>query len=296
MKSFIILKSLTIIFFSLCLGCHSMELSDVKDEGRRTTDNSNKQASVSEEQIQEREKLANEIKDEVTIGREMASKLYGTFGSYSKNKQVLDYINSIGKTVAAQGGRSELNFKFGILETDEINAFATPGGYVLLTKGVLKLVKNESELAGVIAHEIAHVNHKHMYKDIAPKKEASANQTINKFLSAGKAELSAALSKAVSAGMKKLLEEGLQPEKEYESDSTAVTYSLMTGYDPIDYVRFLERLEKSVGQSHVSKTHPPFKERINRLKKFVEENGMEDKMSANKTVLENRFNEVMKTL
>ena len=300
LKRFIYLKPIDFIGF-VCLAalffflvaCSSKTVSS-RDKLSEPAEGAGSNLDATENQ----QLQARELKDELAIGREMAAKLYGTFGSFGSSdkedsKNPLKYINLVGKSLAYQSGRPELVFRFGILETQDINAFAAPGGYILVTRGVLKLAKNESELAGVLAHEIAHVSHKHMYKDIAPKRSVTAGESVTRFLSGGKSDIGGALTKAVSEGMKKLLEEGLSPEKEFEADATALSLVLTMGYNPWDYIRFLERLEKTVAKAEVTKTHPSFKDRIEKAKRFSAENGIKDQMAANKVQLEKRFTESM---
>lgn len=235
----------------------------------------------------EQQKLAKDVKEEISIGREMAAKLYGSFGEYEPKKALI-YVNLVGKSLARQIGRPEVTYKFGILDSDEVNAFATPGGYILLTKGLLKNLKSESELAAVIAHEIAHVNAKHMYKEIAPKRDVSQGENVTRLLSRGGDNIGAAFGKAVSEGMKKLLDQGLSPEKEYEADALAVMYSSACGYNPKGLVTVLERLKEQQGL-HVGKTHPSFEARIQKIEKEMKINGIEATVRGDQEVLLKRF-------
>ncbi len=235
----------------------------------------------------EQQLLVKDVKEEISIGREMAAKLYGSFGEYEP-KKALTYVNLVGKSLARQIGRPEITFRFGILDSDEVNAFATPGGYILLTKGLLKNLKSESELAGVIAHEIAHVNAKHMYKEIAPKRDVSKGENVTRLLSRGGDNIGAALGKAVSEGMKKLLDQGLSPEKEFEADTLAVMYSSACGYNPKALITVLERLKEQQGL-HVGKTHPSFDARIQKIEKEMKTNGIEAMVRGDQEVLLKRF-------
>jgi beta-barrel assembly-enhancing protease len=247
---------------------------------------------VGKKQIQAQEEnldaLAIELRDEVTIGREMAAKLCGTFGVWSENQDLEKYIQLLGTSIAKKIGRTEITYYFAILETDEVNAFASPGGYIFITTGLLKHVENEGELVGVLAHEIAHINHKHMFKDIAPKRDVSATESLMKIASKGKSELAAAMSKAVNEGLSKLLEKGIQPEKEFEADTSALEYMAVVGYNPIAYQNFLKRLATSLNQhkssegnnppASISKTHPSFESRVSKIETFISEQGLTPEM------------------
>lgn len=235
----------------------------------------------------EQQSLAKDVKEEISIGREMAAKLYGSFGEFEAKKALM-YVNLVGKSIARQIGRPEITFRFGILDTEEVNAFATPGGYVLLTKGLLKNIKSESELAAVISHEIAHINAKHMYKEIAPRREVSQGENVTRLLSRGGDNIGAALGKAVSEGMKKLLDQGLAPEKEFEADSLAIMYASACGYNPQGLVTVLDRL-KSQQDLHVGKTHPSFDLRIQNIEKEMKLNGIQPVVRGDQEVLLKRF-------
>ncbi len=103
------------------------------------------------------------VEEEVAIGREIAGRLLGAV-PLVKDEQLQRYINNVGAWVAKQSGRSEIKWYFGVIDSDDINAFAAPGGYILVTKGLYKKLHNEAELAGVLAHEIGHVIKQHHLK------------------------------------------------------------------------------------------------------------------------------------
>jgi predicted Zn-dependent protease len=233
---------------------------------------------------------ARDLNDELAIGREMAAKLYGTYGQFDADKNKLRYLNLIAQSMTREVGRSEIIFRVGILDTDELNAFATPGGYILITKGLLNLIKSEEELAGVLAHEIGHINNKHLYKSVAPKREVSVGETLTRIISLGKADLGASLIKSVQEGMKTLLDQGLKPELEFEADQNAVSYTWSTGYSHKAYVTLLERLAASVEtKSHVLKTHPSFTDRLVHLKKFIDENNLNETRTPATSKRDSRF-------
>src|SRR3954471_8381239 len=106
---------------------------------------------------------------EQAIGEASAAKLIHIFGLY-ENPEMTKYVNLVGNAVARAGARPGLLFHFAILDTDVVNAMAMPGGYVFVTRGALSLMDNESELAGVLAHEVAHVDGRHVEHEIRDKK------------------------------------------------------------------------------------------------------------------------------
>src|SRR5512145_3274440 len=103
--------------------------------------------------------------DEIEMGGGVASNILGA-APLLQNRDVQQYVNNIGRWLAMQTERPDLPWEFGVLDDDDVNAFAAPGGYVLITKGLLTQMHSEAELAGVLAHEISHVLQKHHLKAI----------------------------------------------------------------------------------------------------------------------------------
>ncbi len=234
------------------------------------------QAAIENEKSKSKEEISIEqfkkdLEDEKVVGREMASKLYGTYGEVASKDRV-KYLNLILQTIVKKVGRPELEYKVGILDGEDANAFATPGGYILVTDALLKSLQNEEELAGVLAHEVAHINFKHLYKDMNKdkKKEVSVSETISRVLLMGRSDFSQALLKAVEEGMNTLTEKGLKPELEYEADENAINYIWAVGYSPEKYINVLERLNKKTNHETVfSKTHPTFESRVEKLNNYI---------------------------
>ena len=97
---------------------------------------------------------------EVEIGQGVAANLLGA-APLVNDEALQAYVNQLGWWLAQQTERRDLNWRFGVLDTDSVNAFAAPGGYVFITKGLLLNMRSEAELAGVLAHEISHVLQRH---------------------------------------------------------------------------------------------------------------------------------------
>ena len=101
--------------------------------------------------------------DEIRIGQQIAGNLLGAV-PLVRDDGLQRYVNVVGNWVVAQAGRTELPWRFGVLDTEDINAFSAPGGYVFITLGLYRQLDSEAELAGVLGHEIAHVTQKHHLK------------------------------------------------------------------------------------------------------------------------------------
>ena len=102
--------------------------------------------------------------EELEIGRQENKKIINQFGGIYNNKKIQNYVSSLGNFLVSTSELPNLKFTFTILDTELVNAFALPGGYIYLTRGLLAICQNEAQLAGVISHEIGHVTARHTAK------------------------------------------------------------------------------------------------------------------------------------
>ena len=207
--------------------------------------------------------LAQEVHDEVEVGRNIAAKILGQLGWDQAHPELTRYVSLLGHYIANSSSRPEITYHFSILKSDEVNAFATPGGFIFVTQGLLHAVHSEDELACVLGHEIAHITEKHLYNQIKPKHTNAVADTLTRFLSRGGSSIGASMLTLVHAGLKALLEDGLGKEKEYAADEIGVTIASAAGYNPQSMIQLLTRIHK-LGK-HIGKTHPPYPERIQAL-------------------------------
>ncbi|MCH2286794.1 MAG: M48 family metalloprotease, partial [SAR324 cluster bacterium] len=196
---------------------------------------------------------------EIDFGRGVSAKILGKYPILRDERKVR-YISQIGTGISAQLGRPELRYFFGILDTDEINAFAAPGGYIFVTRGALKLMRNEAQLAGVLAHELAHVNQKHIVRKLKLQStDRSLTSGIAQVLGGATLTAKIALERLNDLAFKMLMEEGLSKEDEADADQKALEMLMSTGYDLQSYLDYLQSLKPYLeqGQAKVlSKTHP----------------------------------------
>ncbi len=196
---------------------------------------------------------------EVEIGRGIAATIAGRF-SVSGDAALTRYVNLVGLTVASQDPRGDITYHFAVLETPTVNAYAAPGGYVFVTRGALTLMRSEAELAGVLAHEVGHVNRKHVINQI--RKSDTMREVKDQLDIRG-----ATLDRVVGTGANALFM-GLSREDELEADSLGLEYASAAGYDPGGLAAFVGRLNSHAGEGPVSEffaTHPKPDERIDRL-------------------------------
>lgn len=220
---------------------------------------------------EDKKKIEN-YKAEVEIGRNMAGRLLEFYGVY-EDQDLVRYINEIAALLARYSDHPDRPYMLEIIKEKQANAFACPGGYILLTSGAILAARSEAELAGIIAHELAHVGYEHMFSEIKrleaeekkkkevkianipasmkarqrPKAEKSAaGDLLAKYLSGSVAGLN--ILKAAGKGMDLILEQGLGAELELEADAKAVSYLANAGYNPQGYLDYLCRLETMRGK------------------------------------------------
>ncbi len=199
--------------------------------------------------------------EEIAIGQAVAVEAFSRFGGEYANVALTRYVNLVGKTVAEVSDRPELTYHFAILDSAEQNAFAAPGGYILVTRGLLATLKNEAELAGVLAHEVAHVTHKHMLETI---RRSSLLANVSDFTFSAMKKNPELFSNVIREVTDKLFEKGLDKDLEYEADAIGITYAYRAGYNPrglYDYLTTLQGLQGRVSSRFFS-THPSTSIRI----------------------------------
>ena len=210
------------------------------------------------------------IKDEKKLGKEFYEKLKKS-NALIKNRKVNEYIGKLGNKVLAGSDKAPFDFHFSVIKSSAINAFATPGGYVYVNRGLINLVENESQLAGVLAHEIGHVNARHIADTIEKSKKISiatlAAILAGAFLGGG-GEGAAAVA-AFSMATATTLNLKYSRKHEREADRRGMSYLVNTGYDGrgmVDFLRIMRRYEfysNSVPSYFL--THPGTDERIRYL-------------------------------
>ena len=202
--------------------------------------------------------------EEIVLGEAVAVEAFSRFGGEYPNQVWNRYINLVGKTIAEVSDRPTLDFHFAILNSQEQNAFAAPGGYIFITVGLLKTLKNEAELAGVLAHEVAHVTKQHMLETI--RRGAVLGSVSELSLTAMKQDPKM-FSSAIDQMTELLFTKGLDKDKEFEADVVGVDYAYRAGYHPRGLEDYLQTLAKEEGhaESKFFTTHPSTTERIAKI-------------------------------
>jgi predicted Zn-dependent protease len=201
-------------------------------------------------------------KDEIAVGRELAGRMLGA-APLVNDKELQAYVNRVGRWLATQTDRPDLPWRFGVVDTPSINAFAAPGGHVLITRGLYEILDNEAQLAGVLGHEIGHIIRRHhitvMQKSAAISAGAKLAQRDNRnFL----------VNNLIGSGAE-VMARGLDKGAEFEADTIGIVLAARAGYSPYGLVEVLHKLAAR-GASDASltllfSTHPPPGERLTEL-------------------------------
>lgn len=205
---------------------------------------------------------------EIEIGQGIAANLLGA-APLVKNDGLQKYVNRVGQWLALQTERPDLPWRFGVIDTPNVNAFAMPGGTILLTRGLYERLRNESELAGVLAHEISHVLQKHQLKAIKSALGRGWQMELAGAVADQKNNSDATNSlKAFTAGTE-LFARGLDKKDEYEADRMGVVIAARAGYNPYGLVGSLQTLDAVNAQDGAMalmfKTHPSPAKRLELL-------------------------------
>ena len=180
---------------------------------------------------------------EYYIGRSVAATVLVTYKPYD-NQKANEYLNVLGQTLSQFGAKPETfgGYHFVLLDTDEINAFSAPGGLVMISRGMVRLCKNEDELAAVLAHEIGHVENQHGLRAIKKGRLTSALTTLA--LEAGKnlggsdlAQVTEAFEGSITDITGTMMNSGYARTTEFQADKGAVVILKKSGYNPAALAR-----------------------------------------------------------
>jgi predicted Zn-dependent protease len=212
-------------------------------------------------------------KQEVQLGQEWAAVLLGA-APLVADPNLQRYVNTVGRWLASHSERPDLNWQFGVLESDNLNAFATPGGYVLVTKGLARRMRSEAELAGVLAHEIAHVVQKHHLKAIQKGAwtQVGANVAGEYLNQRARSPVGSMAGERLLSGMKEIMLRGLDKEDELEADRMGVVIAARAGYDPFGLptvLQLLNTLPQDSALELMFQTHPSPSDRLDALERVT---------------------------
>jgi predicted Zn-dependent protease len=216
-----------------------------------------------------RELMLFSEKQEIAMGQETDQQIRQQFGIY-ESKGLQDYISGVGQKIVPYSHRPNLTYHFAVLDTPVVNAFAAPGGYIYVTRGILALMGSEAELAVVLGHEMGHVAARHSMKQLSGQVLAQVGLVVGSILSKDIRKLAG----LAGIGMQ-LLFLKFSRSDEYQADSLGIDYARKAQYAPGEMLRFFTALENMVadsgGQSIPTflSTHPMTNDRIAKVKELI---------------------------
>jgi beta-barrel assembly-enhancing protease len=218
--------------------------------------------------------------EEKQIGQQVSDKMIEQFG-VMQDANVTKYVTLVGTVLAQASSRPNLDWQFIVLDTDGVNAFAAPGGFVHITKGLLGLLKNEAELAGVLSHELTHVTEKHTVNAIQ-KSDAVKVGSDSVGASGGMAQ--SLIADFAQKAYENILNNTFSRSDENEADEKGVALANKVGYNPNGLIgalnKLVDRNKESKEPNGLFATHPQMKERLANIDKAIKEK----KLTATATV------------
>ncbi len=213
--------------------------------------------------------------EEIELGRGLTARVLGA-APLVDDPKLQAYVNRVGLWIALQSERPDLPWRFGVISSTDVNAFAMPGGTILITSGLYDRLRDESELAGVLGHEIAHVVQKHQLDAIkkAAGRSLMADLAGEAASRSGNEAVRMFGDEVFAAGMN-IFAKGLDKKDEYDADQRGMVLAARGGYNPYGLVGVLQTLDGSAsaggGMALMLSTHPSPADRISRLDDSVGE-------------------------
>src|SRR5262245_7601306 len=220
---------------------------------------------------------AKKIKDEMTfspeeerqIGEQVSAKLRQRFGVY-QNQDVTKYVALVGTVIAQASTKPALDWKFIVLDSDGVNAYAAPGGFIHVTRGLLGMLKDESELAGVLGHEITHVTERHTVDDL---RTGTAIGEAGNQAGKGGGLSREIIAKLSAKAFEDIFNGKFSQAKESNADEIGARLANKVGYSPHGLASALQKiLDRNAGQTQPNgwfSSHPALKDRISKVEKQI---------------------------
>lgn len=210
--------------------------------------------------------------DEIALGQEAGPQLTSSYGGEVSSPALRAYVTSVGMKLVehTEGDYRTLPWKFTLLDSDVINAFALPGGQVFMSRALAERFSSEAELAGVLGHEIGHVTAEHGDRAVARQIGLTAVAVGASILAGDDSNMQLASQVMVTgAGVYAL---SFSRDQEKEADALGMRYMVAAGYDPVGMLRVMQVLAKASegsGQWEILSTHPDPKSRISAIEKRI---------------------------
>lgn len=230
------------------------DLTDLVDKVKKTTDDTARVVKgVS----------GLSLEEEIAIGDAVALTIVSNYGGVWRDEAATHRVNLIGNILAQFATRQDLQWRFGLLDSTTVNAFSAPGGRIFITRGLYELPLSDNELAGVLAHEIIHIDDRHAI-DIIARGELVGG--VSSLVADNNADF-AAYESLVGDAADLILVKGFDPQTEYEADAGGRNLASVTGYAPGGLREVLTRIDAAPDEAGGSSfsTHPSTADRLQHL-------------------------------
>ncbi len=199
-------------------------------------------------------------RQEVALGKQINDQLLSSEMRLSNDRQTTAYVDQVGQGLVPYSSRPNLPYTFQVVDSDQINAFATMGGYVYVTTGLLKAADNEAQLASVIGHEMGHIASKHSLEQM---RQAALAQGITSLAGLDR-------NTAVNLGVELALRRPNSRRDEFEADQEGLATLKSAGYATSAMPAFMEKLQGQASLPSILSTHPAVSERIQTLNRMID--------------------------
>ena len=300
----LLLQSVAAVALAGCAGMPDMKGIPIGSTVANLVPGGSKFGSVADSVVSASKDLSESNKDmaepeEIELGENVMAGILGAASLYD-NERIQRYVNSVGRWVASHSERPNLPWRFAVLDSKLPNAGAAPGGQIYITTGLLFRMRNEAELAGALAHEIAHVVQRHHVKAFQKLKSSAGWATLggavggavidSKVKSGIAAEASKTVMKYGIAQVRTIILLSLDRGEEEQADRMGMVLAARAGYDPfglVNVLQLLQDLQKDEGgASLLYSTHPKAADRIASLDSMM---GKEMEKYSSQAVLQERF-------
>jgi predicted Zn-dependent protease len=211
---------------------------------------------------------------EIEIGREVSSEVESSEKLHT-DQRVQNYVNNVGQKIAEVCDRKDIKYTFKVIDREEVNAFACPGGFIYIYSGLIKIMDNEAQLAAVLAHEVGHVVARHSVKRL----QTVYGYSILMDVLLGDKMSEAALQMINVATF--LILQGYGRDNEFEADSYGTLYIYRASYNPNGMIQIFNKFKEVEGNppsvfEQLLISHPPTQDRIDKVNKQIEKIGGEE--------------------
>jgi beta-barrel assembly-enhancing protease len=208
------------------------------------------------------------VAQEIEMGRDVAPQFEEEFGGLHPDSHIQQYVSDIGHRLVRFSGREQLPWSFGVLASDEINAFALPGGPVYITRGLLFNLENEAQLAAILAHEVVHIAERHSVEQLERAQILTGGTVLVGVLTGSGAVAD------VSGVVAGLMTMRYSREHEREADLMGLEYLARAGYRPeamLEAMQIIRRLSEGGRPPEFLSTHPSPANREEYLSQAIQE-------------------------